>query len=905
MKINKIVFNNFRNYKDKHIFELNKQITILYGENGNGKSSFFDGIEWCLTGVISRFSDKKPPKGAIANKKIILGEECFVEIYFSDLCIRRAFPRNNNSFGNIDFCLLSVNNSGTYERIASGEENVDSALREIFEEKGVKYKDIKYKVGEIINKAYILSQDQVSDFVTRDKPNDRYNALASIMGFEKVLKLRKNLNNSRKMLNDAFLELENEKEELEKKRDALQTKIKPIDNEFLKRFINEYNILPQSKREVKEKSDQLQSQLFTIENEIEHINKIKHDEVDTVYDLEKMINLTQNQLFSWENKLKELVIEEDKITTEINSKNKTIVKVTQNSKVKDELTEARRNINDLSSQLDALMLEPEANSYEKIKTSINEAEKEKRIVEYARKYKNEYDSAKLFISDYVDVLSGKQAKLEKQKEHLLEISKKEDTITSKILNNDKNSSLNILIKSIEDIQNFININDQNGVCPVCLSNVGEQLDSIINENLNQLINNVGKQKEMVANELKAKDLLEIEIHRQKNIIKDLELEIENFITKNTLSQETIRNIEDNHLFGIYFFLHIEAIYQKEAYIKGKLKKLRIALDISNQIEGYKEKVALNSNVDKSILDEDLQTLLRKQDKLDKSSKLTKVNIHEAEKRISTYKKSIFQLENTKGEYEGYFKKYKEGSLVSILIILDKRQLELKKSLNLYHEVLPIIDNQQYNKEIEEELKENGGELTNVLKKSENIYNKVKIMDGILTDLDREYGEEATDFLNNSNSSIQTYYRYLNPNPSEFNNLHFEVIDNENLYIKIKHSDNNDNDGEMVNALYTDANMVLSSGQLNILALAIFIATNEAQDCSYFDFIAIDDPIQNMDDINRFSISDILGNLNRQLIFSTHDQEFLNLFLKKNELRDGDITLYTLNADENIYKSMLF
>src|SRR5687768_14678282 len=32
-------------------------LTLLVGTNGLGKSSFFDGIEWCLTDRIRRFQD--------------------------------------------------------------------------------------------------------------------------------------------------------------------------------------------------------------------------------------------------------------------------------------------------------------------------------------------------------------------------------------------------------------------------------------------------------------------------------------------------------------------------------------------------------------------------------------------------------------------------------------------------------------------------------------------------------------------------------------------------------------------------------------------------------------------------------------------------------------------------------
>ncbi|MEH6936745.1 hypothetical protein V7056_02670 [Bacillus sp. JJ664] len=212
-------------------------------------------------------------------------------------------------------------------------------------------------------------------------------------------------------------------------------------------------------------------------------------------------------------------------------------------------------------------------------------------------------------------------------------------------------------------------------------------------------------------------------------------------------------------------------------------------------------------------------------------------------------------------------------------------------------MLPIIEDKHYNQGINNEMQKVrkdqevlDGKLNKVLVKNE-------IIDTMLYKLDSEYGKEATDFLNSDKSTIQTYYRYLNPTPSQFNNLYFDVVNNEELYIKIKEETNISNEDV---SYYANANMVLSSGQLNVLALSIFIATNEAQSCSYFDFIAIDDPIQNMDDINRFSICDVLSQLTRQLIFSTHDQEFLSLFLKKNEHQIDKITLYALNSEDNQY-----
>jgi len=71
-----------------------------------------------------------------------------------------------------------------------------------------------------------------------------------------------------------------------------------------------------------------------------------------------------------------------------------------------------------------------------------------------------------------------------------------------------------------------------------------------------------------------------------------------------------------------------------------------------------------------------------------------------------------------------------------------------------------------------------------------------------------------------------------------------------------------------------------------------------------DFIGIDDPIQNMDDINQFSMIDVLSQLQKQLIFTTHDAKYVNLFLKKNELRLDDISVYYLDAENDNYENIL-
>lgn len=894
LKIDKIIYNNFRNYKGKQIFKLNDSITILYGDNGNGKSSFFDGIEWCLTGTIARFLDKRLLKEALANKNIKPGEECFIEIHFSEFFIRRSFNLNDTGFGNVDFSLFIKDEYGIYEKKASGESNVDSALRKLFEENGIKYRDIKYKVGEIINKAYILSQDQVADFVTRDKPSERYNALASIMGFERVLKIRKNLNTSLKCFNEVEENLIFERENLYEKKRKLQSNLKEINHEIFNKFKYLYNFEPKSILDVEIELKKIQKSLFDVEQQSKEIEQIKLTDVDTIKEVEVMISQKKETAFLIEKFLKEQLVEENKIEEEKKEIQQILIKLSENEKVRKNFEEVTKSISEFSKQLITLKMEDEDSK--SLKEKMNQLYESNRKIEFQRKNKEEYINAKFFINEFTDRFTNKQEQLKKEQELLKKILTQKLLAEEDLFKVDEESSLNNLIKSIEGIYNYVEENNVINLCPVCSSNVNNDLELRISNNLNQIINETKEKKDIVVQKIKEKEEIEIKETVQKNLIQSIEFDIKKLETKYKVSSQTVLFIEENKLFSEYFTINENELLSIESSNIQKLNLYEKAREIHEKIKNLKEK--LNTiYIDQNLISVDLQMLKSKLITLEEQLRVIKDLILEKEREISDFKTQIFKIEEVKNQFTKYFSKYNVNSISAVKITLKNKCQELEETLEILKNLLPMIENVHFNESINGEILRINEEVSDISKKTKRIEGKTRIIQNILLNLDNEYGDEATNFLNTNRSTIQTYYRYLNPTPSQFNNLFFEVINNEELYIKImediKHSE-----GE--SQYFVDANMVLSSGQLNVLALAIFIATNEAQNCSYFDFIAIDDPIQNMDDINRFSICDVLSQLNRQLLFSTHDQEFLNLFLKKNEHQIDKVTLYMLNADENQY-----
>ncbi|MBD7959523.1 AAA family ATPase [Comamonas avium] len=51
-----ITIQNFRAYRTKKVFELGSAVTILYGPNGFGKTSFFDALDFVVTGGVGRLT---------------------------------------------------------------------------------------------------------------------------------------------------------------------------------------------------------------------------------------------------------------------------------------------------------------------------------------------------------------------------------------------------------------------------------------------------------------------------------------------------------------------------------------------------------------------------------------------------------------------------------------------------------------------------------------------------------------------------------------------------------------------------------------------------------------------------------------------------------------------------------
>jgi DNA repair exonuclease SbcCD ATPase subunit len=133
--------------------------------------------------------------------------------------------------------------------------------------------------------------------------------------------------------------------------------------------------------------------------------------------------------------------------------------------------------------------------------------------------------------------------------------------------------------------------------------------------------------------------------------------------------------------------------------------------------------------------------------------------------------------------------------------------------------------------------------------------------------------------------INEFYRQINPHP-RFTTINFvpKGISGRGGGNAVFIEATDEYEKKVVNPALT-----FSSAQLNVLAISIFLAIHTNQAWSKLDTILMDDPIQNMDDLNILSYIDLIRKIRKkeQIIISTHDDNIYRLMRRKLQPSDKE------------------
>ena len=183
MIINKVVLQNFMCYYDKKVFNFSDGLNIIIGENGEGKTKFFEAIEWFfdekIDGTIPELeyliSSKKKDEIEVSNKF-----EVAVEIELKQFDELKKLKRHFyvTKIDSDKFQFSGVNFSASIDKVNGTTENIntDTILHNIFP---IQVRQFSMFKGE--QKFKILEN--------KDHLNELLNNFSDTIEYEKILKM--------------------------------------------------------------------------------------------------------------------------------------------------------------------------------------------------------------------------------------------------------------------------------------------------------------------------------------------------------------------------------------------------------------------------------------------------------------------------------------------------------------------------------------------------------------------------------------------------------------------------------------------------------------------------------------------------------------------------------------------
>ena len=329
MYLKRLELKGFKSFPNKTDIEFNNGITSIVGPNGSGKSNILDSIRWVfgeqsikslrgekLEDVIFTGSENKNAMNYCEVSIVINNSDNEIELDFSEINIKRRAYKSGESefFLNNKLCRLKD-------------------IKELLLDTGI---------GK--DSYSIIEQGKVDEILSNNPQNRRkvFDEACKIAKFrykkqesEKNLKIAKD---NLERINDIYIEIKNQinplKIQMEKAREFLNLseKLKEIEiNKYVYDIENlEKNInvlkedINKTNKELENESleiEKIKKEKLTLENDLINIEKDLKNKNDLLNDLTLSISKKENILILTDEKIKNIILENDRIKLEISSLN--------------------------------------------------------------------------------------------------------------------------------------------------------------------------------------------------------------------------------------------------------------------------------------------------------------------------------------------------------------------------------------------------------------------------------------------------------------------------------------------------------------------------------------------------------------------------------------------------------
>lgn len=856
MELGNLVEMHIKNYRQRILAGkyVVKPVTLLYGPNGVGKTSYLEAIELSLCGRTLRSGNNREPEASIQLKfenELTTSYPTQDNLPFrtrDNLWYNNPYTKGNNlskSFSRYNFFdtdaahKLSSDKSSkkdindAFIKLALGSEVIFLEKRisdclQLFSRKKKNFSIQMDKETKTINeeKALLSSLKEILQ-----KPNSLFNSVVAL--YKKVNWKGAIPKQPSDSIDASFLQVRNTLEAVESIQDTLAWVKKPKFSSIQ----NENNRLSLSITSIEKKNQRL-AELYTqlsniseerenIGNQLELLNKAEPYYSEP--NIEKLAGLAQKIQLSQQNKL--ITEENVKIASKIN--------------------------------------------FEKL-DSLNET-----FIEYETRLKSSKHS-----------LNKKVRKNEIELENLRVQFGQIKTIVAEI----KSLGLSLIEADPRTLD-----------CPLCNTKFkkGELIEKINHIELNH--NDESSLLEPLSRKLKEHSLVLKNIMVQLSyleLITKVGLDYWNIDKFENLPMTIIINKlenlpellqESSELLAEYSNLH--NYFAKRHLEESTLEDLTgiVSLEFPGIELSYKERNNLNSQK---------LSCIRKIEKLDTSVLGLKKEIKQIEHEILSAAKKEYQSDGDLETYEFQLNDRHEQSILAagfLDIILEYVEVDLEDTIQkLAKGLMRLIEKLESYEAIQIERKsttamiewskkkidQSEKERKDTAMKQERCNTALKSLENILTRDSKENAEN--NFIKNHQTSITQMFIKMHT-PNEFDDMKFSH-DNSSNEILLR---------RRLTGKWYPINKI-SSGQRSALALSIFLSMNLSATKAP-PIILFDDPVSHTDDMNIISFLDFLRDLvlehKKQIVFATANQRIANLFTMKFDFLGDDFLRYDLSSSK--------
>ena len=185
MKVASVDIHGFRAFSGNERFDLDGDIVVVVGANGQGKTSLLDAIKWGITGELSRLERPRSVVSLYSSSGEARVEVTIVSDDGQRLVVTRGSDGQETN-------LLLRKGDGTFR----GADAEHELLRSLWPQ-GLASSESRAALRLPLERAVYLQQDVLTDFLTADTDRDRFNTLGELVGVGHATEFQEALEKSR------------------------------------------------------------------------------------------------------------------------------------------------------------------------------------------------------------------------------------------------------------------------------------------------------------------------------------------------------------------------------------------------------------------------------------------------------------------------------------------------------------------------------------------------------------------------------------------------------------------------------------------------------------------------------------------------------------------------------------